>query len=176
MEEDEDEESELASHFIRKYESASHSIRKYKAAAAGSAIDDGEEEDEEKESEPAANVICKPLHKVKKVQDTKLLDSVNTPFFLVMQPAAAAVSSFDRRRRGGGRVQVQASHLHPQVQVRHHFITQPDSHNTFPLDSNDPSRPHSIRTIPPTPSISHARPRFERSLPLNMNTVLGTNL
>ena len=66
VEEDKDEESELSSHFIHKYDSASHSTRKYKATAAGSLIDDCEEEDEEKESKPAANVICKPLHKVKK--------------------------------------------------------------------------------------------------------------
>ncbi len=132
---------------------------------AGSLImqnaDDEEEEEEEEPMPAAAANFASPspksannfAKKVKnKVQDMELLGWLNTPFFLVTQPAAA-VSSLDRRRQGGGRrVQVQASHS--QVQVRHHFITQPDSHDpSFPLDSNDPSRPHSIRMILPAPSI-----------------------
>ncbi len=74
--------------------------------------------------ESASHLIRK---KGKKGQDSKLLDSVNTQFFLVTQPVA--------RRR----CQVpQGAKSDSESQVRHYFITQPD-----------PSRPHSIQTIPP---------------------------
>ena len=80
----------------------------------------------------------------------ELLDSLNTASFLVTQPAAAAAAAAaaeeeeeeeeeeDRHRKSAQR-----------VKVRHYLITQPDS--------NDPSRPPSIRTIPPA---------VPRSLPL----------
>ncbi len=81
--------------------------------------------------------VRKPLHK-KGIKKFKILIGVlNTASFLVTQPAAAAAGSFLARSGSpprvhiNQRVQVRQA-LHPQVQFRYHFITQPDS--------DDPSR------------------------------------
>ena len=86
-------------------------------------IDDGEEEEED--SEPVCKSTCHfEQKKGKKFQDTKLLDSLYTPFFPVTQPAATAVATA--------------------------AAGSPNEPKSLPpsLNSNDPSRPLSIRTIP----------------------------
>ena len=81
----------------------------------------------------------------------ELLDLLNAASFLVTQPAADAADAEEEEPKPAADQLCEykfANHVaRPPSQVRHHFITQPDS--------NDPS----------------PRPRFERSLPLNMNTV-----
>ncbi len=79
----------------------------------------------------------------------ELLDSLNAASFLVTQPAAAAAVAEEEEEEEqqqqpkpvaatnfASPSPQTTSQVRQQVQVRHHFITQPNS--------NDPSRPLSI--------------------------------